>query len=228
MERVFITGTVTDNQDPDGLGRLKVSLHGFPTPIDSPWLRQLVPHGSTSSGFIFLPEKGDEVVCLAPVANEDGGVAHLSSMLVLGAVYNGKKKPKYQGGGSLSENNFKQISTKSGNAVVFSDKSGTEQVLIQSKSKSTSVDISGGKKVVTVEANGAKIIVEGAVKVTASAGKGIEITAGPGGNVKVSGTQIVLQGQAGVEVKAAGPVKLMGATVDIQGALIKLAGLVQM
>lgn len=225
---MFITGKVTSNQDPEALGRLKVNLDGFPTPIETPWLRQLVPHGSSNSGFIFLPEEGDEVVLLAPVANEDGGVAHLSSMLVLGAVYNGKKKPKYVSPGDLKDNNFKQIQTKSGNAVVFSDKSGSEQVLIQSKSKATSVDVSGGTKKVTVAANGAKIIVEGAVKVTASAGKGIEITAGPGGSVKVSGTQVVLQGQAGVQVKAAGPVKIQGATVDIQGALIKFAGLVQM
>ncbi len=226
MDRVFITGTVTDNQDKEGLGRLKVKLHGFPNPVETPWLRQLVPHGSQNSGFIFLPEEGDEVVLLAPVSTDNGSVTHLSSMLVLGAVYNGKRKPEYVEG-DHKQNNYKQIQTKSGNAVVFNDKSGSEAVLVQSKNKSTSVKLEGGKKQVTVEASGAKIVVDGAVKVSSSAGKGITISA-TGGNVKVSGTKIVLQGQGGVDLQAAGPVKIQGSMIDIQGGMINFAGMVNM
>ncbi|MEU3654789.1 VgrG-related protein [Streptomyces sp. NPDC032161] len=89
----LVNGTVTDTQDPDGSGRVKVRFPWLSDEYASDWART-AQSGGTSGGEAFIPEVGDEVL----VGFEHG---HLDRPYVLAGLYNGKDRPS-QGSGAGS------------------------------------------------------------------------------------------------------------------------------
>ncbi|WP_405986737.1 VgrG-related protein [Streptomyces sp. NBC_00872] len=87
----LVNGTVTDTQDPEGLGRVKVRFPWLSDEYASDWART-AQSGGTSGGEAFIPEVGDEVL----VGFEQG---HLDRPYVLAGLYNGQDRPA-QGGGA--------------------------------------------------------------------------------------------------------------------------------
>ncbi|MFD3525328.1 VgrG-related protein [Streptomyces sp. NPDC058653] len=85
----LVSGTVTDTQDPEGSGRVKVRFPWLSDEYASDWART-AQSGGTSGGEAFIPEVGDEVL----VGFEHG---HLDRPYVLAGLYNGKDRP---GGGA--------------------------------------------------------------------------------------------------------------------------------
>ncbi|MEU6018211.1 VgrG-related protein [Streptomyces sp. NPDC047515] len=87
----LVNGTVTDTQDPDGSGRVKVRFPWLSDEYASDWART-AQSGGTSGGEAFIPEVGDEVL----VGFEHG---HLDRPYVLAGLYNGKDRPSRGSGG---------------------------------------------------------------------------------------------------------------------------------
>ncbi|MEU9760064.1 VgrG-related protein [Streptomyces sp. NPDC001834] len=87
----LVNGTVTDTQDPEGSGRVKVRFPWLSDEYASDWART-AQSGGTSGGEAFIPEVGDEVL----VGFEHG---HLDRPYVLAGLYNGKDRPS-QGSGA--------------------------------------------------------------------------------------------------------------------------------
>ena len=65
-----VVGLVMDNQDPDGLGRVKINLPGRRKRRSGHWARVASPMAGGGRGMFFLPEKDDEVL----VAFEQGDI----------------------------------------------------------------------------------------------------------------------------------------------------------
>ena len=101
--------TVIDNNDPKGLGRVKVKF-AWQREETSPWLRMTNPHAGGGKGMYFIPEKGEEVF----IGFEDNNA---EKPFVLGAVYNGSESSGYATGG----NDFKVIKTRSGHHLTFEE-----------------------------------------------------------------------------------------------------------
>ena len=57
----FTVGTVTEVDDPEGLGRVRVSLPGLGD-LESDWLEVLTPGAGPSKGLVSLPDVGDHVL----------------------------------------------------------------------------------------------------------------------------------------------------------------------
>ena len=74
---------VTDNKDPDGLGRVKVRYPWHSQSTQSYWARIASPMAGKDRGTVFYPEVGDEV--LVVFDRED-----LRFPYVLGGLWNGK------------------------------------------------------------------------------------------------------------------------------------------
>ncbi len=211
MERVFVTGTVSDNKDPENLGRLKVKLHGFPESIETPWLRAMMPHASKAGGgYVFLPAVGDEVVCLSPVYGEEVNQGHLSSMIILGCLYNGGSKPKFDG--KNPDEPVKRIQTSSGHQILFDDKA--MKVSLRAVSDSTSILFEGKTpSKITITVGGAK------VTIGKDATGSIDINAG-GGKVTVTAA-------AGIELKSAAKITLNAPLIEMTGAKISATAAAQ-
>ena len=81
-----VIGVVTDNTDPDKLGRVKVKYPTLGDNIESGWARIVRGASGKERGAVALPEVNDEVV----IAFEHGDARR---PFVLGALFNGKDTP---------------------------------------------------------------------------------------------------------------------------------------
>jgi type VI secretion system secreted protein VgrG len=108
---------VTDNNDPDGLGRVRVRFHWMKPSEKTPWIRITSPHGGGGKGMFFIPEKKEEaIVCF----EGDSAV----KPFVNGTVYHGKAKTSFANAG----NDVKALQTRSGNKMVMNDKDGSVHI----------------------------------------------------------------------------------------------------
>ncbi len=119
--------TVLSNDDPDGRGRVQVRMQWQTGNMHTSWLRVLSPNAGSSDeasknrGFVFVPEKGDEV--LVGFRYDDP-----NRPFVMGSLYNGSNT---EGGGK--DNNTKSIITRSGHQIVFDDTIQKESIIITDK-----------------------------------------------------------------------------------------------
>jgi phage baseplate assembly protein gpV len=105
---------VTSADDPDGLGRVKVTLPGYGD-VESDWREVLVPGAGAGKGMVALPDVDDKVLVLLP--NGDPAAA-----IVLGGLY-GADRPIDAGidGGAVKR---WSVLTPGGQRVILDDTLG--------------------------------------------------------------------------------------------------------
>ncbi|MCT7954481.1 VgrG-related protein [Laspinema palackyanum] len=84
--QTMMVGVVSNNNDPDGLGRVRVKFPTLTEEHESNWARVVAIGGGPDRGFDCLPEINDEVL----VAFEHGDIHR---PYIIGGVWNGKDKP---------------------------------------------------------------------------------------------------------------------------------------
>jgi len=189
-------GVVTNNQDPDGLGRIKVKLPWLSDQDESHWARVLAPMAGNDRGLYFLPEVDDEVL----VAFEHG---QAEFPYVLGALWNGKDKPPESN--DDGSNNLRTIKSRSGHIIRLDDTDGSEKIEILDKSGKNSIVISTADNTITLAADADITIESGSGKLTLS-GKGIEIK---------SQAEVKIEAGSDMNLEAGGQQTIKGATVNI-------------
>ncbi|MDB9502450.1 phage baseplate assembly protein V [Spirulina major CS-329] len=133
---------VTNVEDDDNLGRVKVKFPWLTDDDESPWARVVTPMAGDDRGFYFLPEVDDEVL----VAFEHGDMAF---PYILGSLWNGKDKPPEKN--DDGENNKRLIKSRSGHMIVFDDTEDKEQLIIQDKSGKNKITIDCENDAMTIE-----------------------------------------------------------------------------
>ena len=117
-----VIGLVTDNNDPEGLGRVKVKFPWLDDGVNSHWARIAQPYAGNDRGSFWLPEIGDEVV--AVFDRRDPNHPYL-----LGGVWNGEDVVPPPGNES-GENNHKIWRTRASHQIIFDDTQGAEKITI--------------------------------------------------------------------------------------------------
>jgi uncharacterized protein involved in type VI secretion and phage assembly len=135
-------GIVTNVQDADQLGRVKVCFPRLPGKPESDWVRVVQPAAGAGRGFYWIPEVNDEVL----VAFERGE-AHRP--YVVGALWNGTDKPMKNA--YTADNTTRMIQTKSGHQIILDDKKGAEKIVIADKS---------GNRTMTFDVKNKKFLIE--------------------------------------------------------------------
>ena len=190
-----VVGIVTNNRDPEGMGRIKVRWPSLGDTDESNWARIAVPMAGKDRGVYFLPEIDDEVL----VAFEHGNPR---LPLILGALWNGQDSPPAKN--EDGENDVRVIKSRSGHVIRLTDKKDAEKIEIIDKSGNSLV-FDTAAKLVKIE-SGQDITLSaanGTIKLDANA---IEIVSS--GSVKIEAT-------SSMDVKAAGAITLKGATIDL-------------
>jgi type VI secretion system secreted protein VgrG len=168
-------GVVDDNNDPDGLGRIKVRLYWQRDTV-TPWLRIVMPYAGSSKGMYFVPEKGEEVM-----VGFEGGNAEMP--FVIGSVYHGNMKPDNF---KSNNNDIKAIQTRSGHIIELNDdENGNWGITIKDKndnkvqidSKGENINITALGKI-TLSAKDIDILAQD--KLTLESGKTIQANATEG------------------------------------------------
>jgi phage baseplate assembly protein V len=187
---------VTNNKDPDGLGRVKLSLPWIAEQVETDWARVAAPMAGRERGFYTLPEVDDEVL----VAFEHG---RLASPYVIGGLWNGKDKPPV--GNADGKNDVRVLRSRSGHVVRLTDKQGEETIEIIDKSTKNSIVISTKDNTVTITADADVRITAGKGKLILS-GQGVEIDSKAA--VKVTAKQ-------SMDLQATGQMTIKGQIVNI-------------
>jgi len=181
---------VTNNKDPDGLGRVKVKLPWLGDEVESDWARVVTPMAGKERGLYCLPEVDDEVL----VAYEHG---RPDSLYVLGGLWNGKDKPPESN--ADGKNDVRALKSRSGHVIRLTDKSGAEMIEIVDKSGKNSIVISTKDNTITIAAD-ADITVKSTNGKLALSGKDVEVKAQ--GAVKIEAAQnLDLKANAQLNVK---------------------------
>lgn len=115
----LVEAIVTDNVDPDKLGRVKLKFPLLPEAPESFWARLVMPMAGKERGWMTIPEIGDEVLC----AFVHGDV---NNAIVVGSLYNGVDTPPYKN--EDGENNLRVFQSRSGHRLTFDDTDGEERV----------------------------------------------------------------------------------------------------
>jgi uncharacterized protein involved in type VI secretion and phage assembly len=161
---------VIDNEDPKGMGRVKVRMQWQNHRESTNWIRVLMTdagaskHHAQNRGHVFIPEVGDQVMLGFEKRDPQ-------RPFVLGALFTGTT-----GAGGGTNNNIKSITTKSGHQVVFDDTPNKESITVQDvKGNSLHIDTSG--ETITINALKDINIIAGE-NINISAGKNITVQAG--------------------------------------------------
>ena len=122
-----VVGLVTDVQDPEGLGRIRLQLPTLGENVESGWARVARALAGPELGAWFQPEIGDEA--LVAFQNDD-----IRFPVVLGYLWNGDNAPP------SSEPSERILKTVSGHTLTFNDSGGDESITVE--------DASGFNKIV--------------------------------------------------------------------------------
>ncbi len=147
-------GVVTQVDDPDELGRVRVKLSAYED-VETEWLGVVVPGAGPGKGLVALPDVGDQVLVL--FAHEDPGQA-----LILGGLY-GTQKPPDDGvaGGAIRRYTLR---TPGGQYVQFDDE---HKIVHMATIDGSYVELAPGKVLIhaetdlVIEAPGHSILIQG-------------------------------------------------------------------
>jgi uncharacterized protein involved in type VI secretion and phage assembly len=172
--------SVSDIKDPDGMGRVKVTLPWSPdtgTDRYEVWARVATLMGGNNRGSWFIPDPNDEVL----VGFEGGDPRR---PYVIGGLWNGRDNPpeSMDGGG----NNYKKvIRSRNGVKATLDDHDGQEQLILETPGgqKITLKDGPGSVEIVDSNGNSVKleasgITVNASANVTINAGAQVQVSAG--------------------------------------------------
>lgn len=124
-----VVGVVTSVDDPDELGRVKVTYPWLQDDIESPWARLASFMAGNERGAVFRPAVDDEVL----VIFEHGDMRR---PYVIGALWNGQDAIP-QERGTDADNDICLIKSRSGHTIIFDDTAGSEVVTINDKHGNT-------------------------------------------------------------------------------------------
>ncbi|MGE0598883.1 MAG: VgrG-related protein [Dehalococcoidia bacterium] len=203
--RGLIRGIVTNNDDPENMARVKVKFPTVDDQLESSWAPVISAGAGKERGFMVLPEVNDEVI----VGFVGGDVNY---PLVLGGLWNGVDGPPETAvdGGKVE---FRELKTREGHILRFTDKSGQEKIEIIDKTAGNSLTIDTANKTVTILAD-QHIILEAK------------------GDIKLKATNIKLEGSANIDIKgsifkaeASGNATLKGALAELSASgITKVSG----
>ncbi|HLK01348.1 MAG TPA: phage baseplate assembly protein V [Streptosporangiaceae bacterium] len=189
-------GIVTNNKDPEGLGRVKTSLPWMDGSVESDWARVVTPMAGAGRGVYFLPEVNDEVLVAFEHGNPD-------MPYVLGSLWNGKDKPPATNGDG--KNDVRVIRSRGGSVIRLTDTDQDARIEIADSSGKNTMVIRAKDNSITITAAGTVTIEAGSGKLRLS-GKSVEIAA--------TSTVSIESGQT-MDVKATGQLTVKGSVVNI-------------
>jgi phage protein D len=182
--QTLLIGIVTDNQDPDGLGRVKVKFPTLTEEHTSYWARVTGIGAGKDRGLHCLPEIDDEVV----VGFEHGDIHR---PFVLGGLWSGKDAPpaKVEDGVQDGKVRLRTLQTRTGHKLEFAEEdkgesksgisiatAGGHQLQINDSEKVVEIATPGGNKLRLDDSSGTielsssgdlKIVSEGKIEMLA-------------------------------------------------------------
>lgn len=195
----LVRAIVTDNKDPDQLGRVRVRFHwlaGNSANKQSAWARVARNISHNQSGDWFLPDVNDEVL----VGFEFN---QAENPIVIASVFSeSNKPPKAESDGDFNsngENNLRFIRTKSGHLLCFDDLKGKESIRLEDKANNQFKIDTSKNEISLQDANGNQI---------KTSPEGTHIKDKSGNEISMKSSGISIQAASTVSIDGASTVEL--------------------
>jgi uncharacterized protein involved in type VI secretion and phage assembly len=186
---------VTNNKDPENLGRVKVKYPWRETEDESYWARLTTFMAGPDRGGYFLPEVNDEVL----VAFENGDIDH---PIILGSLWSGKLKPPENN--ANGKNDRRLIKSRSGHQVILDDTDGSEKIDIIDKS---------GRNLITIKTSSNTIEITSAQDITLKAQ----------GKISLECSQLEFKARATAKLESSGNMDLKATGIaTLKGAMVMI------
>lgn len=212
----LVVGQVTNINDPNKTGRVKVRYPGLSATDESAWARLLAVGGGSSRGNVFIPEVGDEVL----VGFESGDPRQ---PVVLGGLYGDKSAiPAWAvQDGKVSA---RGMTSRLGHVVNLSDGTAPADqfVMLQLAGQAHTFKLAKNEVDLTVPSGTPVNITAGSTKITFGQDGSIDIE---GMNITIKATNnLTLQGVQG-SIKASAQLALEGtAQASMKGSMVQING----
>jgi uncharacterized protein involved in type VI secretion and phage assembly len=211
-----VSAIVTQNKDPDDLGRVKVKFPWLSEQEESNWARVAMPMAGPQRGILFMPEINDEVL----VAFEHGNP---NRPYVVGSVWNGKDKPPISVNKYLDKGVVQRvIRTREGHEILLDDSTSAPMITIIDKGKKDKIVFDAKLNEITIEAGGNMTIKAGG-NITISAQGNISIDAkgkfdakGTGGCNVESPAAVTVKGTGSFSVESNGSGAVKASVLQVQ------------
>lgn len=233
-----VIALVVDVEDPEVLGRVKVSFPWLAADgTTSTWAPIVRPMAGKDTGFYFMPQVGDEAV----VAFQLGDFHH---PLVLGFLHNSPDPPPTTG----IDTNVRRLRTVAGHQLEFDDRPDSESVRVTTRtghqlelhddSGHVELTTTGGQKVrmddlpgrIRLSTAGGTTVtlddVPSSIQLTTTSG--VTLTVSDAGGVSVSAPAgAVTVSALSAEVAASTTVSVTASMVSVNAPITSFAGIVQ-
>jgi uncharacterized protein involved in type VI secretion and phage assembly len=184
---------VTQNTDPEGLSRVKVTYPWIGNGAEH-WARMAVPMAGKDQGTYFLPEVGQEVLVAF-------GCGDLRLPFVVGALWNRQERPPAVN--TDGRNDQRLIRSRKGHELLFDDGAKGRVVLKFEDGKRLTMDDDGGR---LEDGRGNRIEIDSASGA---------LTVEAGGSLVLKAPSISIQAWSTLDLKAGGTLTIAGAMVTI-------------
>lgn len=187
------SASVTNNADPDGLGRVKVKFYWRDDAQESDWARIATPMAGAGCGLFLLPDVGDEVL----VAFERNDIRF---PYVIGSLWSRPAKPPETN--ADGKNAMRLIQTPKGHGLLFDD----------SDNSRIQIKLADGKSVV-IDSDG--IVIDDQANTITLDGKA--------GRVTIEAKQELILKAATISIDAASKMEIRGGQMlEAQATLVKI------
>ena len=193
-----VVAQVTNNDDPEKLGRVKLKFPWLSDSYESDWARMMQTGAGPDSGMEFLPEVNDEVL----VAFEFGDVRR---PFVVGGLHNGKDKPRL-GDGLIDNGKVKRRGTVSrkGHRLIFLDGDDKSGIALITSSGNIRISLNETKNEVHVYCKG-KVRIEAQDELSIKSQQ----------KVTIEGQQLELKGSSSAKLSSSGAVEVSGQPIKL-------------
>ena len=196
------TGIVTNNQDTENLGRVKLSFPWFSDENETDWVYIATLMAGPERGTFFLPEVDDVVL----VAFEHGDIHR---PYVIGALWNGVDAPPANN--QDGRNNIRKIRSRSGHEIIFNDSNSEQQEKVEIHTnaghKIILDDSAGKEKIEIIDKTGNNKIVIDSVQNSMSLESAMQL--------KIKANMVEIEGTTSLTIKS-------NAVLTIQGLPVKI------
>jgi len=173
---------VTNNEDPDGRGRVKLKFPWLDDQVESNWSPIAMPGAGPEYGLVWIPQVNDSVI----VAFEHGDIQY---PVVLGGLWNGQDKAPL-GDGLFDAGSVKRsgMVSRVGHKLVFFDADSESGIALLSAKGDFKIAMNVTKNEIHIKSAGKLVIEANEIQIKADAGASFEA----GGQMKIKGATVAL------------------------------------
>jgi uncharacterized protein involved in type VI secretion and phage assembly len=203
----LVPALVTNNKDPDKIGRAKVKFTTMDGSVESGWARVVTLGGGKQRGMVFMPEINDEVL----VGFEQGDTRR---PVILGGLFSKVKELPTSDNvdADKSKVNYRRITSRLGSVIELADgeQDTTQHILLKVGTAEHLIRI--GKDRLDIKVDKVPVsITNGPAKIEFAAS----------GDVSIEGNNITIKGKSGVKIEAGTELGLKGtAATKVEGGMV--------